>query len=107
MKLLINKNIVKAKTYDIYLSDEDVEDEEYYFNKASKVLTSYSVDHQLALKGSYYNFVLYEQKVTLDEVSANEVLSVLSEFIDFELNYIPRGTGCEVCFELTEKKEQQ
>lgn len=88
------------------LSDEDIGDEEHYLGMDSAVLAKYAVDHQLSLKESYNNFVLYEQKITLDEISANEVLSVLSEFIDFELNYIPRGTGCEVCFELIEKKEQ-
>lgn len=103
MKILINKSIVKTKTYDMTLSDEDIGNEEHYLGMDSALLTKYAIDHQLSLKESYYNFVLYEQKITLDEISVNEVLSILSDLIDFKLEYITRGKGCEVCFELTER----
>jgi hypothetical protein len=105
MNLLINKTMHSHTTFDITLSDEDIEECQGYLDKASKTLYDYAVSHQLTIKESYYSFTLDQQKVNLDAISANIVLSIISDFIDFESKYIPRGSGCEVCFELFEKRK--
>lgn len=50
-----------------------------------------------------YKYTIFAQSITLKESSMNKFLSALSDLVEFNLEFIPQGDGCETKFILIPK----
>lgn len=67
-----------------------------------QLVRKYSISKRIEYIPSY-RYTILAQKIELKESSMNKFLSALSDLVEFNLEFIPQGDGCETKFILIPK----
>lgn len=62
------------------------------------LIEKYSLYFRTGYDCSCDSCLIFAQKVTADEISMNNFLSVLDDLVNFDLKFIPQEDGCEPKF---------
>lgn len=66
----------------------------------NNLIEKYSLYFRIRYDCSCDSYLIFAQKVTADEVSMNNFLSLLDDLVNFDLKFIPQEDGCETMFSM-------
>ncbi len=83
----------------------DMDDCKEEFSEAHTLLDSCSIHHGISISKSKIEFIIYQQKITLDEFVMNNLFfNVIHRYFDFNLSYGGLGgEGCDFSLSIAKK----
>lgn len=104
MKLLINSPLSYSDVYIPSISDEEVEEHQEAFQELLDICDKFGVHYCRDFRQDGIEFDIHVQKVTLDEVSMNQLFAEVLRLFDYDIRYAALGgAGCDFAIELTAK----
>lgn len=105
MILHIDDNLITKFDITEPYTPDDIEDAKEEFSEVHSLLDSCSIHHGISISETKIEFIIYQQKITLDEFVMNNLFfNVVHRYFDFNLSYGGLGgEGCDFSLRIDKK----